>query len=966
MGVKLFTKKLVKEERQKSQILSHSKPSLMSNLTILSYNIRSCNRIFNALLAFLEVNSVNFDILILYETRLNDQTSCLYEIPRYSSFSVNRNSYGGGIKVYYHNRLNISIIDEYTGIFDTHESIYFKLNQYKTKQIIFSCIYRPPNKNLKNFLNNLDEIHSTQYFADKQIVLCGDLNCDVSKNNALSRNFLNTFANNGLKQLVTEKTHVDIRSGILNSMIDLVFSNLTSNKLNVEVLECFLSDHFIIKILIKSEVENRIEKIKFRDFSSTNMKKFKDAAEGELSCYSTEGENIEAKFNEFIHLLYSILDKYFPIRIKQISLKNIKMPWINDSLRFLISKKHKLIAFNKQGLIPYETVKLYCKLLKILINRLKIIYFRTKFSNQKDSKSTWKTINFLFNRNTRGAAPTIIKCHGIDISNESEIADCFVKHFVNGPNELCKLIPQTPFNYIDKIPVLSQSFFFSPISTDEILFEANKLKNKRTLDDIPPIFLKNMPRVFYQILSELFNKCVELGHYPTSLKLAKIVPIHKKGVKYSLNNYRAISMLPIINKIFEKLINKRILNYFDSLNLFCDSQYGFRKNRSTEQACLRLITNILNQNNRTVSLFVDFKSAFDTVNHRLLIEKLFHYGVRGNSLKLIESYSSNRQVYVSINSTNSSKQDISIGLPQGSILGPLLFNIYINDISNLVPESNIVIYADDVAVLFNDSDMDGLNMKIQFFLYKLRNWCNFFRLSLNVDKTKMIYFNCERKIPRRVLFNGFEIEIIRSFRYLGYVLDSRLNHKNHLSYLISKMRRLVPLTKKLSVYFDSSSALSFYNSMVSSHLSYGLLVWGGAIGDSSLHRLEHLQIKIILNLFSRHKENSSILSSFNILLLSRMYFLKACLVIHELRMGRSMNYFPLDLDNLTRKHSYSTRYKHNYILPFPYKKSNILNLAYQALKCWNSLPSDVRICDDQFRSRLLMYVRNSNHLPEES
>jgi len=938
----------------------------MYNINILSYNIRSCNRTFNALLSFLEVNKINFDLLILYETRLTDETSCLYEIPCYSSFSVNRNSRGGGIKVYFHKRLNVSKIDEYSGIFDTHESIYFKLTQYKSKQIIFSCIYRPPNKNLNNFLNNLDQILSTQYFADKQIVLCGDLNCDISKKNAQSRNFLNTFENNGLKQLINNMTHIDTKTGVLNSMLDLVFTNLNSNKINAEVLECFLSDHFIIRVSLTSNVENRIERIKFRDFSSGNLEIFRGAAEGELSQFSLVGGNIEAKFNEFLDLLYSMLNKYFPIRTKQISLKNIRMPWIDDSLRFLISKKHKLIASKKQGLISYQTVKLYCKLLKILINRLKIIYFRMKFSNQKDSKSTWKTINFLFNRNTRGSAPASLKCNGVEIKNEAEIADCFVKYFVDEPSKLCNSIPHSPYDYIARIPVQSQSLFFSPISTNEILFEIDNLKNKKTLDDIPPIFLKNMPRIFHHILAEIFNICILEGHYPTSLKLAKIVPIHKKGPRCSLTNYRAISMLPVINKIFEKLINKRILNYFNKFNLFCDSQYGFRKNRSTEQACLRLITNVLNRNNKTASLFVDFKSAFDTVNHRLLLEKLSLYGVRGNSLKLIKSYLSNRQVYVSINSARSSKQDIALGLPQGSILGPLLFNIYINDISNLVPESNLIIYADDVVVLFNDSDINRLNMKIQFFLYKLRNWCNFFRLSLNVNKTKMMYINCERQIPRRILIDGTEIEIVRSFRYLGYVLDSRLNHKYHLQYLISKMRRLVPLTKKLSVYFDPCAALGFYNSMVSSHLSYGLLVWGGAIGASSLHRLECLQIKIILNLFARHVDKNLILSSFNILLVSKMYFLKACLVIYELKMGRSMSYFPLDLENLTRKHEYSTRYKHNYMLPFPHKKSNILNLAYQALKCWNSLPSDVRICDDQFRSRLLVYVRNSNHLPEES
>ena len=509
------------------------------------------------------------------------------------------------------------------------------------------------------------------------------------------------------------------------------------------------------------------------------------------------------------------------------------------------------------------------------------------------------------------------------------------------------------------------SMFFSPFTAIEVIAEIGGMRNKNSNEDIPISFLKLMPAKFGDLLAEMFNMCFESGYYPDSLKIARVIPVHKGGSRELINNYRPISLLPSLNKIFERLIYKRIVNFLNSNNLLSDSQFGFRCHRNTEQACLKLITSIISKNTKSACLFIDFRKAFDTIDCGILLDKLSRFGIRGKSLELLKSYLTNRKCYVSFHECSSSVLDISLGVPQGSILGPLLFLMYINDIENLIDAENIVMFADDVAVLFYDNDIDLLHVKISYFLYKLSDWCNFFKLSLNVNKTKLMLFNVKRALFSDIVVNNDLIEIVNSYRYLGFMIDNRLSHKYHVKHLQSKLSRLVKLTKRLSVYFTKSTALCFYNSMVKSHLSYGLLVWGGIVAASAFNRLEGLQVQIIRNLFSRHVcDGSMLLSSCNILLLSKMYFVKACSLIYKLKKGDNLSYISLNLDELTSKHGYKTRFRDNFRLPYPHYRSTVVNLAYRSLKCWNSLPYEIRDLNTQFYRQLLGFVWNDNHLPE--
>ena len=326
----------------------------MRNLKILSYNIRSCNQNFDCLLSFLRTNDIYFDILVLYETRLSDVTDSLFEIENYISYSVNRNHSGGGVKLFFRKDLSVLKIEQYTGLFNTHESIFVKLNLYKTKQIILACIYRPPKNSLLDFMNFLRvTVLNSEFFADKQIMLMGDLNVDLNrKNNVQVRNFKNIFKVNGFRQYVFKNTHINQSTGIINSLLDVVFSNFGYGRVSTDIVEVCFSDHFAIGVTLSTSVDSSIKKMKFRDFSHSNVSKFNERVGDELDTYViNENNSIQCEFQRFSAYLNAFLNRYFPFQVKQYSLKNISMPWIKNSIVLLIRKKHKLIKLFRMGVV---------------------------------------------------------------------------------------------------------------------------------------------------------------------------------------------------------------------------------------------------------------------------------------------------------------------------------------------------------------------------------------------------------------------------------------------------------------------------------------------------------------------------------------------------------------------------------------------------------------------------------------
>jgi hypothetical protein len=316
-------------------------------------------------------------------------------------------------------------------------------------------------------------------------------------------------------------------------------------------------------------------------------------------------------------------------------------------------------------------------------------------------------------------------------------------------------------------------------------------------------------------LTIIFNKSIEKGNIPDSLKLAEIKPIYKgKGSKLDCQNYRPISLLPSISKILEKIIYNRLLEYLENNNLLDENQYGFRKNRSTIDAITNLIGHITsNHENKKISLalFIDMSKAFDTIDHNILIYKLQKYGITGTALNLIKNYLTNRQQRVKINETISDTQKITHGVPQGSILGPLLFNLYVNDLNSQFKNTKTISFADDTTLYVADNNIEDIYIKTYDNILTLLDWCNANKLSINLSKTNYILFQPNFKINQNdinnIPINNQEIKKVEKTRFLGLQIDEKLNWTDHTQYLTTKLKQSTYLLNNVKEILPKKNSL---------------------------------------------------------------------------------------------------------------------------------------------------------------
>ena len=415
------------------------------------------------------------------------------------------------------------------------------------------------------------------------------------------------------------------------------------------------------------------------------------------------------------------------------------------------------------------------------------------------------------------------------------MSNCFNDFFVNIGNSVEAKIPKvTPFNTFLK-DKNNNSFFIKPVDENEIKSMISKLFSSKACgpNSIPTHILKLNLDFLTLPLKHIINLSFSEGCFPQMLKLADICPIFKKKDKNRCENYRPISLLSNLSKLFECAMHTRIYDFLEQCNIFSDLQFGFRKKHSTNHALLSIFENIrgkLDSKTFSCGVFIDLEKAFDTVNHNILLKKLEFYGIRGISNLWFSSYLSNRCQRVKLDGKNSGILDITCGVPQGSILGPLLFLLYINDMKNSVKNSILHHFADDTNLLCSDAKENNLKKKMNEDLRLIYVWLCANRLSLNVDKTEFIVF----RPPHSKIENRFTLKLNRTtlfespkIKYLGLILDKTLSWKHHIFELRKKLSRAVGILYKMrSLNTPKNVLLSLYYSLFHSHMTYGICLYG--------------------------------------------------------------------------------------------------------------------------------------------
>ena len=394
--------------------------------------------------------------------------------------------------------------------------------------------------------------------------------------------------------------------------------------------------------------------------------------------------------------------------------------------------------------------------------------------------------------------------------------------------------------HILQITYLMYNFTFELIREETTMEILNNLKPKPSCgyDGISTKLLKTCKLEICKSPTLIINQSLYTGIFPDNLKVAKVMPLYKKGDKALLGNYRPVSILPSISNIFERIIFN---DHFTSHNLYYNGQYGFREKHSTQLAALELvdrITHELDVGNTQINIYIDLSKAVDTLDHHILISTLQHYDIKGAALQLLISYLSNRKQFVQYGDTLSQKTDILMGVPQGSTLGPILFIIYINDMAHSSELFQFIHFADDITSLNNE---DTRNESLNHELKKIHNWLKANKLSLNINKTKAMVFHMP---PKRIQLHslkiaGEDIAFVDNFNFLGIIINKHLNWTSHVDMLTAKLSKTIGILNTLKHILPINIMRTICNPLILCHLNYGVLLWGPKLHlNDRLHLLQ--------------------------------------------------------------------------------------------------------------------------------
>ena len=434
------------------------------------------------------------------------------------------------------------------------------------------------------------------------------------------------------------------------------------------------------------------------------------------------------------------------------------------------------------------------------------------------------------------------------------------------------------------------SIFLNETDPGEVsdIIKSLDIKKASDIYNISPKIIKEASLPFSFLLSQIFNRSFELAQFPSNLKVAKVKPFHKGDSKLVVSNYRPISLLPIISKIFEKIMYKRLIEFLKSEDILYKHQFGFQKGKSTEEAIIEIqskIAEALERKEYPCCVFLDFAKAFDTVNHSILLNKLNHYGIRGNTLTWIESYLTSRKQCVEIGNCKSDLEAITCGVPQGSVLGPLLFLIYINDIPNSSAILNFNLFADDTSIFYSHKSLDQVESTLNLELNSVSNWLKANKLSLNVGKSNLLLFQGRNKTGStiKVSMNQNIIEMKTYAKYLGVYMDTKLTWEYHIDHIKSKLIKGNAIIARLRHFVPEKVIRNIYNSYIQPHLSYGALAWGGCtqMQIDKLQPIQNNSIRLMTFTSNFRDHVSSSYAQLNLLKIKDFITIRRVLFAHD-------------------------------------------------------------------------------------
>ena len=905
-----------------------------SNFSILQINTQ-CLR--NKLLQ-LEANQFNHNILCFSEHWLTDNEIKQLKIPNYTIISHFSRQFHG------HGGVAVAAIDCLADRFfprDDLKSLSVEMNceicaiQSETLKVIVITVYRPPSGNYEIFFDimqhTLDQVTKLNY----SLFINGDFNINFANVNSFTLGLTDLIHSYGLKILIKSNTRG-------NACLDNVFTNVYECEGYVQ--DVGFSDHLAVIAVcdLPEPSEEPTVTTKCRPVTQRGLLHFRD-----LVCdicwdfIADNGINTDDKFKMFVYFLKNCADLAFPEKTFRHKKYKPMVSWFNEQLRL----KRETLNFYRELNRLYNTnqtnllLKNYTKLYRLELKKAKKEANDNYLQDHNHSpKAIWDLIKSSTNIGNKKSA--VSSKLGPDQVNQ---------FFVDIPRKLVEALPScntSSKDYIDQFTTSYASdlkFTMVEVTFIEVRDLLKDLKNKNSRDyyGLNSKIIKSVINEIVYPLTKLINLCIKDSLYPSVLKIARVIPIYKKGPIDQISNYRPISIVPIFSKVFEMALKKQISTYFETNRLFSSSQFGFRSSRSTTMAINKLIE-IVNggyeNGDYLGALFCDLSKAFDCVSFNLLIGKLRNYKFDINSVNLIMSYLSNRKQLVDINGNTSNLENVLYGVPQGSVLGPLLFLIYINDLEGCVPDAGLVLFADDTNVLKKAKTSTDIITDMRETQSKVTNWFTSNQLNLNQSKTEVLYFS---------LRSLQDMEFSTSVRFLGVKIDPKLTWNLHIDEVCCKVASGVFALRSLVRVVSERVVLSVYYACVESKITYALLAWGHAPNIKRIFGLQRRAIRVMRNLHYRADCKQTFIY-FNILTVPCLYILQCLVHMKE----NSHNYTTHE-----NMHDHLTRNRSHICTDYHRIDKIKTGISFYAPKMFNLLPPSVKLLSKKkFTATIKQYL----------
>lgn len=644
---------------------------------------------------------------------------------------------------------------------------------------------------------------------------------------------------------------------------------------------------------------------------------------------------------KYLLVIYYIILICFPFTT--INVKKTK-DWLTAGLRKSSEKLkflHRVVT-QTNDINDINYYKSYKKIYRKVIKAAKRLFNDTLYLNSSNkSKAAWSIINNNLNNKQNNKEEHEILINDNLENNAELVANHFNKYFTDIPKTLSsKNFNNTANSHEFKLNKNFPTIFIEPATENEIFNIVMSLKNSNSsgVDNISSNILKCVAQFIKAPLTYLVNWSLNTGIFPDELKTAKIVPLYKKGNQSCVENYRPISMLSVISKILEKVVFNRMKNFLSAYNILNMAQHGFREGRSTQTAILGFLKSLyenLDNNKKCLGLFMDLSKAFDLVDHAFLINKLEKYGFRGRLGDWLLSYLSDRKQIVDIDGTRSNVLEVTCGVPQGSILGPLLFIVFVNDLPDNVNCTDLTMFADDNSYLSTHLRVPDLVSDTQEKLNSFVLWFTDNKLLINASKTVFMLFSpksANTMESQLIKINNKSIEQVHSTKFLGVHIDSTLNWEIHIDNLCKKLSSVCYALYRLKQVANKNVVLSYYYAQFFSRIAYGIIFWGSSHFAARVFKVQKKAIRNIAGV-SMFASCRDLFKTYQVLTLASLYVLEiVCFVKQNITEFLNNNFH----------HNYDTRGQDKLLIPLHSLTLYEKNPYYIGIQLYNRLPDSIK------------------------